>query len=300
LVFGWAVITGAKDVATSYVVQSFPPLLFSLLMALFGFAGYGLANYGDSRRLWAMVQKDVRTVSLLWATSFVIWVAAVLALKFLEPAVSAVVAIGVTPLTTTVLSPWLRPHVRRQGRDWVCAIGIVCGVTYLAFSALGGSGGLGSQPMASTIAGFFCAIAAGVSIALSMYFGKDLYDKGWMPVQLLFVRVWAVCLLLSVYVLMTINPVSTAFWTRENLIIIVFLGVFGSILPTYLSQNGLRHLEPLTYAKLICLLPVFTLLFQYFDGRLQFTLETILGLCIILAFVIYGARQRSAKRPTAG
>ena len=294
MVVAWAAITGAKDVGTSYVVQSLHPLLLSLILGLVSFCGFGALNY---QHFGATLQKawtDRKLVICLTVTTLIIWVAATLALKFLEPAVSAVVALGVTPLTTTLLSSWLRPLAKRTVRDWLSSIGIIFGVAFLVFNSLGGLSGLGSQPWAYISAGFFCATLTGTSIATSTYFAKGLYDLGWKPVQVLFVRVWLVVPVLAVYVLAQIDVTTAAYWSPANIKILLALGLFGSLLPTYFSQSSLKLLEPLVYSKLICLLPIFTLLFQYFDGRIQFSMHTVVGVFIILLFVIYGARPKRA------
>ncbi len=293
MALGWAVMTGAKDVATARLVQTFHPILFSFLMGMISFIGYGLLNLGRTKGLWQKFLDCRQTVLKLCISTLVIWVTAVFGLKYLEPAVASVVALGVTPLTTTTLSGWLRPQAARRSSDWISSIGIVSGVCFLVFHALKGSGGLGEQPLFLTLIGFGCAMATGFFIALSMYFSKDLYDSGWRPVQVLFVRIWLVIPALSLYVFWAIDPLAPAYWSHENLVIVIALGIFGTILPTYLSQTSLSHLEPLTYSKVLCLLPIFAMLFQYLDGRIKFSGGTLAGTLIVLLFIIYGAHKKA-------
>ncbi len=297
MALGWAVLTAARDVAAGKLVQSFPPMLFALAMGLLCFFAYGLLNLGrgNFKKLWQMVLKHRMNVVALSIASLVVWITSIFSVKFLEPAVASVVTLGVTPLTTSIFSRWLRPNAKSNMRDWVASLGIMLGVSFLAYHSLSARGGLGEQPYGLIVVGFGCAVVSGVLISLAMYFAKDLYDAGWKPAQVVFVRLWGLTFFLSIYVCSVMNPLEATYWTAENSITILGLGIFCSFLPIYLSQSSLRILEPLVYSKILCLLPVFAFMFQFLDGRISYSEQTAIGIALILIFVFYGARGNVRK-----
>ena len=287
----WAILNAAKDVTIGSFVQNFPPMLLSFFMAFIAFIFFGLLHTRESKKTYHKVKKSFRPLLIINICSVAIWVLSVFSLKWLEPAVAGAVGLSAVPLTTVLLQPYLRKHKPRTKRDFIAAIGIILGVIVSLYFTLSGNTALGEKPPLELILGFIFTIGTGVAISINSFFSKDLYDAGWSPKNILFLRVPLVVLAVGTYCLMKFNFFE---YLNSNNVLFLFLICFLGVIPVLFSQTALKLLETNIYSQLICLLPVFSIFFQLFDGRLEFSWFSIFGIGLIISFVFYGATARQA------
>lgn len=65
------------------------------------------------------------------------------------------------------------------------------------------------------------------------------------------------------------------------------LVVVGHLLPVYLIQKTILYLSPMAVAFVLLTLPVFTLLLQYMDSRVEFSIPSILAVSLIVALLAW-------------
>ena len=75
------------------------------------------------------------------------------------------------------------------------------------------------------------------------------------------------------------------------------LVVVGHLLPVYLIQKTIFHLSPIAVSFILLTLPVFTLVLQYLDSRVAFSMPSILaiGLIVVLLAWLAISNRRGAK-----
>lgn len=75
--------------------------------------------------------------------------------------------------------------------------------------------------------------------------------------------------------------------------------VVGVLVPMYLLQVGIQHTSTYIVMMTLCLIPVFTLFFQLFDQRLQWSNSTFIAVLALLLFAILSFVVEHKKSTTA-
>ncbi len=63
------------------------------------------------------------------------------------------------------------------------------------------------------------------------------------------------------------------------------LVIVGHLLPIYLVQKTINAITPLHVSLLFLLIPVFTILFQYLDSRIAFSVESLIAVSVIVSLL---------------
>lgn len=82
---------------------------------------------------------------------------------------------------------------------------------------------------------------------------------------------------------------------RELLIPMIILVGVGHLLPIYLIQKTIYYLTPIHVSLVLLTLPVFVLLLQYFDARIEFSVASVLAVSIIV-FLLLGRTLYELRR----
>ncbi len=64
------------------------------------------------------------------------------------------------------------------------------------------------------------------------------------------------------------------------------LVIVGHLLPIYLVLKTINAITPLHVSLLFLLIPVFTIIFQYLDSRIAFSVESLIAASVIVSLLI--------------
>ena len=285
----WCILNAGKDVLIGNFVQDFSPILLSFLVSGIVMITCAIFHIGSFNSIYNKVKENRKHVIFICFANLLIWVCAVHALKYLEPAISAAMTLGIIPIIVYFLQPYLRPKVVRRPTELVAAIGILLAIIYMVANSLLGTSAIGGQSIDKTIIGLACTFVAGISIAFVSFFTKNLYENGWTPINVIFVRLFLVFFSLGAYSFIYLDVSSQiSVVTQSGYFWLISL---GSLIPTYFSQKALTLLEPSLYSNLICLLPVFVIVIQMMDSRLVFSYHSLFAILLTVFFIVYHSKE---------
>lgn len=73
---------------------------------------------------------------------------------------------------------------------------------------------------------------------------------------------------------------------RELILSMAILVVIGHLLPIYLIQKTIQHLTPIHVSLVLLTLPVFVLLLQYLDARVEFSVASLAAVSVIVVLLL--------------
>ena len=82
---------------------------------------------------------------------------------------------------------------------------------------------------------------------------------------------------------------------RDLIAPMVILVVIGHLVPIYLIQKTIYYLSPIHVSLVLLTLPVFVLLLQYLDARVEFSLASVAAVSVIV-FLLLGRAVYAMKR----
>ena len=78
----------------------------------------------------------------------------------------------------------------------------------------------------------------------------------------------------------------------------IMLVVVGHLLPIYLVQKTIYYLTPIHVSLVLLTLPVFVLVLQYLDARIEFSIASVAAVSVILVLLV-GRALCAMKRGAA-
>ncbi|SFS24564.1 hypothetical protein SAMN03159318_00797 [Pseudomonas sp. NFACC42-2] len=85
---------------------------------------------------------------------------------------------------------------------------------------------------------------------------------------------------------------------RELILPMVVLVVIGHLLPIYLIQKTIYYLTPIHVSLVLLTLPVFVLLLQYLDTRVEFSMASVVAVSVIVLLLLGRAMYAIRKEAT--
>ena len=85
---------------------------------------------------------------------------------------------------------------------------------------------------------------------------------------------------------------------RELILPMVVLVVIGHLLPIYLIQKTIYYLTPIHVSLVLLTLPVFVLLLQYLDTRVEFSMASVVAVSVIVLLLSGRAMYAIRKEAT--
>lgn len=273
--FLFCIISAAFDVYVSNIIQNLNPAVFILycfMLSSLVFIFISCIKKGG-RNYLIKAKMSLLNIFLINISVLLNWGGLILSLKYLEPAVVGIASVACGPALTLVISRYIVkgasfPTKLESYIAWIVIIGVV---TMLMNSYFGNSG-VTTTTDKERIFGILCVVLSAVGTVLYTFFSKKLSLVNWKPYEILGLR--NILMLVTVLVYAFIFKVS--FILNTNLVYIIFaLSVIGHLLPIFLIQNSIVNLDPIHVSLILLLLPVFTLLFQFTDNRIQISYESI-------------------------
>lgn len=291
----YGVMIAAVDVYAGNRLQSLDPfaiaaISFSLAAAYFLIQETGRNGVRSVLRPMARHRHDVIAINIVTAVT---WLTLLYALKYLEPAIVNVIALAIGPALVALAGPLMRkgPPVLRT--EIAVSLGVLALIGLLMWGSASGLSGLGTLDSEHAALGLALTIACGLGCTGNVIYSKRLSDAGFTPSSSLAVRYFGTIAVSWVFVLTGVDPMLGA-----ALLPAAVIALIGIALPNYLSQVGIKHVEPITAALVFTLSPIFAFLLQLFDSRLTPSPLTFAGLLGITALVTLGVVVRARhERP---
>ncbi|MCH9692634.1 MAG: DMT family transporter [Gammaproteobacteria bacterium] len=285
LVFGFGVLTAAKEVLAANVIQNLPVfhlLFYSFLITLL------VANifYRLSRKGYAVTTKvELKSSILLNIATALSWIGFFYSVKYMEPAIAAAVITSIGPLLVVIIDCIFRKKQSIYLVDLIIATAIGSSVIWLAWVFANGDSGVGKHKLTDTLFALFSALIAGVSFSFSSVYAKKLNDKGWSPFYIMANRYY---LLLFIATLFSLWEGGLILSLKNYWGLLLIITFFGVLIPLYMLQFGIRQCDPFVVSLIIALGPVFTLFFESFDQRIIWSGKTSIGISALIMCTLMG------------
>ena len=219
-------------------------------------------------------------------TTALAWTCFFFALTYLDPAIVNTIHSAMGPLTVVVLGACgiALAKPKAIGRiEYAGYAGITVSVAALWWVVVGGYSGLPATRLEFSIAGLALLSVSGASITVSLLYCKRLQDSGVGADAVTAVR----------YLVLILLAGAAVFWRGKTGIAaphaFASLSVATTaliVLPLFAFQLGIGRTTPLTAQVIRALGPVFVFALEQFDGRVHYSLPTLLCILAYSASVI--------------
>ncbi|WLS79838.1 EamA family transporter [Erwinia pyri] len=289
-------ISAAFDVYVSNITQTLEPsvfIVYCFIIATTIFTSISLFRSGTS--YFKKSFHDIRLLTKVNVAVMLNWGGLILSLKYLEPAVVGIASVACGPALTIVISRYfIRSSSPPNRTEAFIAWIILFGVIVMLINSYFGKSGVVNTSHIERLIGIISVVCSAVGTVLYTFFSKDLGNKGWKSYEILGLRNLLMLLIALAYC--SYNNINLI--TTESLLLtIILLSVLGHVIPIFLIQKSISILDPIHVSLLLLLLPVFTLLLQFFDSRIFISWESILSVVIITFLLIFlGINKFNAKK----
>lgn len=292
----FCLISAAFDVYVAFVTQTLNTMLvilYCFISSALLFVICAICRNWDS--LYSKVKGDWRKVVVINLSVLLNWGGLFYALRYLEPAVVGVASVACGPALTLVISFFDKRSVKAAFADVLVSCLVLISVGIMLFNSFAGDSGIATTTVAQRLLGIVSVVVCALGTVMYTIFSKELFARQWSIYEILAVRNLA---MIGVCVI-GISLTSVGFSLDRDLIFPMFvLVVLGHLLPIYLIQKTIYHLTPIHVSLVLLSLPVFVLLLQYLDDRVEFSMASVVAVSIIvlllLGRVLYAIRGATA------
>ncbi|ONH55931.1 hypothetical protein SAMN04490182_2948 [Pseudomonas cedrina] len=292
----FCLISAAFDVYVAFVTQT----LNTMLVILYCFISSALlfvicAICRDWGSLYSKAKVDWRKVVVINLSVLLNWGGLFYALRYLEPAVVGVASVACGPALTLVISFFNKRSVKAAFADALVSCLVLISVAIMLFNSFAGDSGIATTTVAQRLLGIVSVVVCALGTVMYTVFSKELFARQWSIYEILAVRNLA---MIGVCVI-GISITGVGFSLDRDLILpMVVLVVLGHLLPIYLIQKTIYHLSPIHVSLVLLTLPIFVLLLQYLDDRVEFSMASVSAVSIIV-LLLSGRVLYAIKRVTA-
>lgn len=277
-------LSAAFDVYVAYVTQAISTLLvvfycfitsavFFTLCVLFRDTGSLVSKL---RSCWSFVLVINVAVLLNWGGLFY-------ALRYLEPAVVGVASVACGPALTLIISLLNKRGVRVAFADALVSCLVLTSVGIMLFNSFNGDSGVVATTVQERLLGIVSVMACALGTVVYTVFSKEMFARQWSVYEILAVRNIA---MVGVCVSAIAASGGSFVLDRALLLPMVILVVIGHVLPIYLIQKTIYHLTPIHVSLVLLTLPVFVLLLQYLDSRVEFSMASVVAVGVIVLLLL--------------
>ena len=208
------------------------------------------------------------------------WIAYLLAVQLIEPAVAFTMFSGAVPLTM-LAAAWFRMPEASLVRNRLEAFGtsiIALGLAVLIVITVAGWSGFVRGDVPVAVAGIVLSIASGSLITLMLLYAHRLDRRGVGPMAQFGLR-------FLLYIVLSIGGVALGLDAKgtvptEDIAVAVMIGLFIMAFPIYAVQKAVSLVSVLTIGAMTSLGPLFVFGFQMIEGRVDHAPATLVGLAI--------------------
>ncbi|TDB42041.1 DMT family transporter [Photorhabdus luminescens] len=280
----FCLISAASDVFVAYLTQS----INSAIVIFYCFISSTLlfmmiSIFKGIDQLIMKVRKNTLLVLIINVSILLNWGGLIISLRFLEPAIVGVASVACGPAITILLSAFIdKGEAKTEKLEVVISWLVLIGVGVMLVNVFLGNSGLPSSSIQDRIIGIVSVIIGAVGTVLYTIFSKKLFKEKWQTYEILSVRSILMVILSFLYI--SLSDVSLSL-DSEMIFPMSILVIIGHLLPIYLVLKTINAITPLHVSLLFLLIPVFTILFQYFDSRIAFSVESLIAASVIVSLL---------------
>jgi hypothetical protein len=281
LVLTFCLSQAARDVYFGHVFQDID--FFAVILLAFSLSTliFGALTAIKAPTEFAGLRGQLATVLAMNVTTALAWSCYFFALTHLEPAIVNTVHSGMGPLTVVALAACgarlAKAPAMRRG-ELASLAGIALSIAALWWVVLSGRSGLPTASGATDLVGLGLLTISGSSITISLLYSKRLHDRGVGAGA-----VTAVRYLLLILVAGGIT-VSKGHWPgvagAGQVATLALSSTALIVLPLFALQVGIATTAPLRAHVIRSLGPVCVFALEQIDGRLVYSLATLV--CIVI------------------
>ncbi|KAF7786297.1 hypothetical protein PRUB_a0815 [Pseudoalteromonas rubra] len=285
----YAILASAKDVLVGNKTQTLDVYYLVCATFLFStlfFLALNKVRHTGKATFSLPAEKRKETISgflNLNITTAICWIGLYVSLKYIEPVIVSAIFGGINPIATMLINRKLRPGSGLHWSDWVCSYGILLSCVFLCWTSFSGLSAVKDVSSLEMTIGFTALIVSSISGSATTVYSKCLSD---LNLRSSFIMCHRFYILIAAAFIMGGASLSFISFIVDNIWLLLFLSLFGVILSLYFLQEGIKHCEPLLVEMLLVFLPIFTLLIQAFDDRLDTSYTTIIGTASMISFAL--------------
>lgn len=295
---GWCIFSSVSRVFTGSLTQEIEPYTLCFYVFLVSAIIFNLANLKNTLIIINNIifQKTIRN-KFIWIniTTFGAWFLLLYPLKYIEPAIVSTITLGVGPLSTLIINRFLSIQTKMVSKiDLIISLFLIIIIIYI-ISLIVFNHELIRKDTSLYIVlyAIINCLVAGFSIAAQNICTKKVSNAGFSPQQILSVRFWLIIIISGIIIkfmgIQSLNYLQIQY--------IIVLSLCMVVIPLYLVQVSIKHIDPLMFAVIALFMPICTFLLEFLDNKLQPSLISaipIIANCIILlvGFLIQYNRSR--------
>jgi drug/metabolite transporter (DMT)-like permease len=273
-------ISAAFDVYVAFLTQTISTMVvifYCFISSATLFLAYTLLK--NKKSLLFKLKRDFPFVILVNVSVLFNWGGLFYALRYLEPAVVGVASVACGPALTLIISA-LDKESSKAGRiETVISYLVLLSVGVMLYNSFVGDSGISSTTKEQRILGIISVVLCALGTVLYTIVSKRLFSRAWAVYEILATRNIIMIMLCVFFILKS----GASFGMTNSLIIpMMILVVVGHLLPIYLIQKTIFHLSSIHVSLVLLTLPVFTLMLQYLDSRVEFSTPSIAAIVIIV------------------
>ena len=286
-------ISAIFDVYVAFVTQ----VLSSLLVIFYCFTASTVffaacAFRRKANVLFSKLAESWWLVIIVNVSVLMNWGGLFYALRYLEPAVVGVASVACGPALTLIIVLAKKRSAKVAFIDALVSCLVLVSVGIMLFNSFAGDSGIATTTVQQRLLGIASVLVCAVGTVMYTVFSKELFARQWSVYETLAVRNVAmigVCLI-------AIPATGESFVLDSELILpMIILVAVGHLLPIYLIQKTIYCLTPIHVSLVLLTLPVFVLLLQYFDARVEFSIASVTAVGIIV-FLLLGRTLCALRR----
>jgi drug/metabolite transporter (DMT)-like permease len=289
----FCLISAAFDVYVALITQSISTLnvIFYCFVASACFFG-AWAFFRNTRSLCSKLIAQWSSVVMINLAVLLNWGGLFYALRYLEPAVVGVASVACGPALTLIISLLNKRSVKVALADALVSWLVLISVAIMLFNSFVGDSGVVTTTGGQRVLGIASVLACALGTVMYTVFSKEMFARQWSVYEILGIRNIAMVGVCAVALPAT---GGSFLLDREMIPPMVVLVVLGHLLPIYLIQKTIYYLTPIHVSLVLLTLPVFVLLLQYMDARVEFSFASVAAVTVIV-FLLLGRSLHALKR----
>jgi drug/metabolite transporter (DMT)-like permease len=274
---------------------------------LFGFLVFGVSSLGFILWAWFKTPEqlqaawdDRRSLLGLNLSAALGLIAFMISVQMIEPAVAYTVGAGVMPLTAWAIYKLGLPEGEpiRNRFEGLGNLLIFNGILFLTAITIAGFSGFVRGDVWAAVTGVSLAIIDGILLTVMLIYCQRLDRVGVGATAVFGLRVPLYVLVAGGAVIVGVEE-TTRELDAQSLLMILVLGLAVTVPPLYALQKAVAAVSTMTISILTALGPFLVFLLQVYEGRVDYSTVTLVGLFIYFTGAVlaaFGAIRGSMAR----
>lgn len=282
-VLGALILWSSSFVAIKFAYTTYPPITLAVVRFIVATLILGALTLLPQNRV-KLEKKDILTVAVCGLTGIMLYaVLQNIAMQWTS-ASSATLIIASYPIITLLLESII--YKTKLNLMKIIAILIaITGVVILSYVKA-------DARLEGELLGILLLVLAGIVWAVYNFMMKKVVNR-YPPITLLFYTT-----LFGTILMLPLALIERAQWQQPTLIsfsMMMFLGVFCSVIAFLLYNRGLKTMSPSTVTSMLNLVPIFGVFFSWLLLGEQVTLRKFIGGAIVIIGVMLSVRKTKAE-----